>query len=61
MHDIERAVMIYQHETRGANKAITDMIDAHLTDEQLGADGEDEVSGVTVHRELMARQPYSDR
>jgi hypothetical protein len=39
--------MIYQHEARGADKAITDAIDAHLTGEQLGDDdGDDEASGV---------------
>jgi integrase len=29
-HDSERAAMIYQHEARGADKAITDAIDAHV-------------------------------
>jgi hypothetical protein len=43
----ERAAMIYQHEARGVDKAITDAIDAYLTDEQLGDDdGNDGVSGV---------------
>jgi hypothetical protein len=46
-HDSARAAMIYQHEARGADKAITDAIDAHLTDEQLGDDdGDDGASGV---------------
>ncbi len=31
-HDSERAAMIYLHEARGADKAITDAIDAHLDD-----------------------------
>lgn len=29
-HDSERAALIYQHEARGADKRITDAIDAHL-------------------------------
>src|SRR6476620_6128407 len=29
-HDSERAAMIYQHEARGADKAITDAIDEHV-------------------------------
>jgi hypothetical protein len=32
--DSARAALIYQHEARGADKAITDAIDAHVTDEQ---------------------------
>ena len=31
-HDSERAAMIYQHEARGADKAITDAIDKHVND-----------------------------
>jgi integrase len=38
-HDSERAAMIYQHEARGADKAITDAIDKHVGDER-GQDGE---------------------
>jgi integrase len=33
-HDSERAAMIYQHEARGADKAITDAIDTHVQGEQ---------------------------
>ena len=33
-HDSERAAMIYQHEARGADKAITDAIDKHVDDER---------------------------
>ena len=33
-HDSERAAMIYQHEARGADKAITDAIDKHVEDER---------------------------
>ncbi len=29
-HDSERAAMIYLHEARGADKTITDAIDAHI-------------------------------
>jgi integrase len=32
-HDSERAAMIYQHEARGADKAITDAIDRHVQTE----------------------------
>jgi hypothetical protein len=38
-HDSERAAMIYQHETRSADQAITNAIDAHLQTKQ-GKDGE---------------------
>jgi hypothetical protein len=30
-HDSERAAMIYQHQARGADHAITSAIDAHIT------------------------------
>jgi integrase len=33
-HDSERAAMIYQHKARGADRAITKAIDAHVQDEQ---------------------------
>ena len=33
-HDSERAAMIYQHEARGADKAITNAIDTHVQAEQ---------------------------
>jgi integrase len=35
-HDSERAAMIYQHESRGADQAITDAIDRHVQTEQDG-------------------------
>jgi hypothetical protein len=43
-HNSERAAMIYQHEARGADKVITDAIDAHVgakrkDDEDEGAGG----------------------
>jgi hypothetical protein len=44
-HDSARAALIYQHEARGADKAITDAIDVHVTDEQHG-DGDDGAVGV---------------
>jgi integrase len=37
-HDSERAAMIYQHEARGADQAITDAIDSHVQAEQPGDD-----------------------
>jgi integrase len=48
-HDSERAAMIYQHEARGADKAITDAIDAHVDDERdQDDDGDDGPAGVLV-------------
>lgn len=40
-HDSEWAAMIYQHEARGADKAITDAIDTHVQNMQIreGGDG----------------------
>jgi integrase len=38
-HDSERAAMIYQHKARGADKSITDAIDAHVRDQQAQGDG----------------------
>jgi integrase len=46
-HDSERAAMIYQHEARGAGKAITDAIDAHVDDGRHRDDG-DGTAGVLV-------------
>ncbi len=40
-HDSERAALIYQHEARGADKMITDTIDAHVEAEQ-GRRGDDD-------------------
>jgi integrase len=37
-HDSERAAMIYQHEARGADRAITDAIDTHVQAEQHHGD-----------------------
>lgn len=47
-HDSERAAMIYQHEARGADKAITDAIDTHVQGEQRNDDDEDGPTGVLV-------------
>jgi hypothetical protein len=44
-HDSERAAMIYQHEARGADKAITDAIDTHVEDEQRKDADEDGATG----------------
>ena len=44
-HDSERAAMIYQHEARGADKAITSAIDAHVDAEREREGGTDDGSG----------------
>ncbi len=41
-HDSERAAMIYQHEARGADRAITDAIDAHVDDVRGHGNEEDD-------------------
>ena len=41
-HDSERASMIYQHEARGADKAITDAIDKHVDEQKREGDENDE-------------------
>jgi hypothetical protein len=52
--------MIYLHEARGADKAITDAIDAHLDDaRKKDGDDDDGLSGALVppvNGTLMARQ-----
>jgi integrase len=47
-HDSERAAMIYQHEARGADQAITDAIDTHVQAEQHQGDDDDGPAGVLV-------------
>ena len=48
-HDSERAAMIYQHEARGADAAITGGIDAHVQAERgEDDDGDDGPAGVLV-------------
>lgn len=46
-HDSERAAMIYQHEARGADAAITGGIDARVQAER-GEDDDDGAAGVLV-------------
>jgi hypothetical protein len=41
-HDSERAAMIYQHEARGADQAITSAIDSHVQAEQGGDEDDDD-------------------
>jgi hypothetical protein len=40
-HDSERAAMIYQHEARGADQAITSAIDSHVQAEQRANEDDD--------------------
>ena len=47
-HDSERAALIYQHEARGADKIITDSIDAHVEAEQGRRDDDDGPPGALV-------------
>jgi len=48
-HDSERAAMVYQHEARGADAAITNAIDAHIDAEQSAdEDGDDGLAGALV-------------
>ena len=48
-HDSERAAMIYQHESRGADKTITDAIDRHVqTQHEDGDDDDGGAAGVLV-------------
>jgi integrase len=48
-HDSERAAMIYQHQARGADRAITSAIDAHVEAERDRADeGDDGQAGAPV-------------
>lgn len=37
-HDSERAALIYQHEARGADRAVTSAIDAHVEAERASDD-----------------------
>jgi hypothetical protein len=43
-HDSECAAMIYQHEARGADQAITRAIDTHVQAEQANDDDDDDGS-----------------
>ncbi len=44
-HDSERAAMIYQHEARGADQAITSAIDSHVQAEQRSDEDDDGQAG----------------
>lgn len=44
-HDSERAALIYQHRARGADKIITDSIDAHVEAERRRRDDDDGAPG----------------
>jgi integrase len=48
-HDSERAAMIYQHEARGADKAITDAIDTHVEDEKRRPDDQGGATGTASY------------
>jgi len=41
-HDSERAALIYQHEARGADAAITNAIDAHVDAHRAHDEGDDD-------------------
>ena len=46
-HDSERAAMIYQHDARGADRAITNAIEAHIEAGSTGdRDDDDGAAGV---------------
>jgi hypothetical protein len=45
-HDSEQAAMIYRHEARGADQAITDAIDTHVQAGQHQGDDDDGAAGV---------------
>ena len=48
-HDSARAAMIYQHEARGADRAITDAIDEHVEDhKRKDDDGDDGAAGALI-------------
>lgn len=44
-HDSERTAVIYQHEVRGADQAITNAMDTHLQAEQHKEDDDDGQAG----------------
>ncbi len=55
-HDSERSAMVYQHQARGADRAITSAIDAHVAAERDRAgEGDDGQAGAPGPVELMAR------
>lgn len=54
-HDSERAALIYQHQARGADRIITDSIDAHVEAERRGGDDDYGTPGVLVPVGSQAR------
>jgi integrase len=47
-HDSERAALIHQHRARGADKIITDNVDAHVEAERKCKDDDDGTAGPLV-------------
>ena len=54
-HDSERAALIYQHQARGADKIITESIDAHVEAEQRRRNDDDAQATAFGLGRLMAR------
>jgi integrase len=54
-HDSERAALIYQHEARGADRAITSAIEAQIEAGNSGAQGGDDGSAGAGASRLIAR------
>ena len=52
------AAMIYQHEARGADQAITRAIDTHVQVEQANDDDDDGSAGVLAPVGSQARRPF---
>jgi len=48
-HDSERAALIHQHRACGADKIITDNIDARVEAERKRSDDDDGAAGALVH------------
>ena len=58
-HDSERAAMIYQHEARGADRAITSAIDDHVQTERHRGEDDDGTAAcwfLRANGPLMARK-----
>jgi hypothetical protein len=53
-HDSERAAIIYQHETQGADLAITGVIDAHIEAVMPSGDGSPGAPSRSPNGPLMA-------
>jgi hypothetical protein len=49
-HDSERAAIIYQHQARGADAAITSAIDAHIEAEHTGGSHRDDGSSTAFNQ-----------